>query len=538
MKLLRACAGLVVVAALGLGHPHGGGAQETPTATAGVLRLTTPADPHTLLPILQTTSEEGYLAGLVFDTLIDYDGANRPRPDLASTIPSRRNGGISADGKTIVVHLRRNVRWHDGVPFTAADVVFTIHAIQDPKNNVANRLFFTNISTVEAIDPYKVRFRLRAPQASFLATVCYSYPILPEHVLASSAGLATDPFNGQPVGTGPYRFVRWARGERLEYAANPDYFAGSPKVGRITVAVIPDANTLAIQLRERALDFAAIDSSAYNQLREAPGVVRKAERLNDFVGYAMNAARPLLRDRRVRLAIVAAVDRVTIARKVTFGTGTPAYGDLPLFMYDGHPPEGWSAADPAGAEALLDAAGWKRNADGVRLKNGTPLRLEMIDFSGSATTASVALQIGQMLQRVGIETTHKAFASSLYYSPASAGGPFQGGRFDLGVLAFVSGVDPSNGELYSCASRIPAGFNAANECNPQMERLLAASEREYDPARRNRIVAAIEALAVHDATYLFLYHTPYRIGENPELRRPLAGLTNIWYGIPGWTFAK
>ena len=538
MRALRAVAVSAVVAAFGFGLARGGSAQEPLPSPSAVLRLTTPADPHTLLPILQTTSEEGYLAGLVFDTLIDFDGANRPLPDLASTVPNRRNGGISADGKTILVHLRRNVRWHDGVPFTAADVVFTIHAIQDPKNAVANRLFFTNIAAVEATDPYTVRFRLRAPQASFLATVGYTYPILPEHLLGKSAALGTDPFNGHPVGTGPYRFVRWERGERLEYAANPDYFAGPPKIGRLTVAVIPDANTLAIQLREHALDFAAVDSSGYSQLRGAPGVVRRTERLNDFVGYAMNAARPLLRDRRVRLAIVRAVDRVAIARKVTFGTGTPAYGDLPLFMYDGRPPAGWSDADPAGAEALLDAAGWKRNADGVRVKNGSPLRLEMIDFSGSATSASVALQIQQMLRRVGIETTYKTFASSLYYSPASAGGPFEGGKYDLGALAFVSGVDPSNAELYSCASRIPAGFNAANQCSPEMERLQAASEREYDPARRNRLVAAIEALAVRNATYLFLYHTPYRIAQNPELRRPLAGLTNLWYGISGWTFAK
>jgi peptide/nickel transport system substrate-binding protein len=537
VKLFRTLAALAFVAAFGCMVPGGGSAQEPSAPT--VLKLQTTGDPHTLLPILITTTDESYLTSLVFDTLVDYDDANRVRPDLAAQVPSRANGGISADGKTIVMQLRRGVHWHDGTDFTAADVLFTIHAILDEKNNVANRSFFTNIASMDAPDSYTVRFRLKAPQASFLATVGYTYPVLPEHLLAKSANLATDPFNGSPVGTGPYKFVRWNRGDRLEYAANPDYFGGKPKIGRIAVMVIPNSSTVAIELRQHAVDFSTVDSASYSQLRSVPGLVHKTERLNDFVAYAMNAKRPLMSDKRVRLAIVRAVDRVTITRKVTFGTGTPAYGDLPLFMYDGRPPAGWSDADPTAAGALLDAAGWKRGPDGVREKNGVRLHLQILDFSGTATGASVAVQVQQMLRRVGIESSYKTFAPSLYYSPASAGGPLEGGNYDMASFAFVNGVDPSDRELYACESRIPAGFNSANYCSPEMERLQADAEREYDPVRRNRIVAAIEALAVRDATYLFLYHTPYRIGMNPALQRPSpAGLTNLWYGIPGWTFAK
>ncbi len=501
------------------------------------LRLYVAGDPHTLLPILQTTTEENYLASLVFDPLIEYDANNHPQPDLAAEVPTRANSGISADGKTITLHLRRNVRWHDGEPFTSADVVYTVGAILDDKNAVANRTFYTNITEVEPRGPYTVVFHLRAPQASFVATVGYTYPILPQHLLAKSTGLEQDPFAGAPIGTGPYRFVRWARGEQLEYAANAEYFRGAPKIARVLVRVIPDANTAGILLRRHEVDFGLVQSSVYGDIRNAPDLVKRLEPLNDFIAYAMNGSRPLLRDLRVRRAIVRAIDRVTITRNVTFGTGTAAYADLPLFMYDGRPPAGWNDYDPPAARRLLEAAGWKSGPGGVRMKDGVPLRLEMIDFSGSPTTASIAVQMQQMLKRVGIDTSYKTYSVSLYYSPASAGGPFQGGKFDLGGFAFSGGVDPSNAELYTCNSRLPAGFNAANYCNAAMDRLQAAAEREYDSARRNRLVAQIEALAVRDATYVFLYHTPYRVIANPALHRPTsASIGNLWYNLPNWTF--
>jgi len=528
---------LCCAAALALVQAPGRAADGPSSAPAATLRLAVAGDPHTLLPILQTTQDESYLASLVYDSLVEFDGNNRPQPELVTEIPTRANHGISADGKTITVHLRHNVRWHDGTAFTSGDVVATIMAIVDEKNTVANRSFFTNIASVTTRDRYTVTFRLRSPQASFLATVASVYPILPQHLLAKSTGLATDPLNGQPVGTGPYRFVRWTRGEGLEYAANPDYFAGAPRLARISVRVVPDQNTMAILLRQHAIDFALVTSSTYGQLRDITGAVRKTEPTNDFVAYAMNAARPLLRDLRVRRAIVRAVDRTKITNTVTFGTGTPAYADLPLFMYGGRPPAGWNDYDPAAARGLLDAAGWKVGPGGVRTKNGVALRLALIDFNGNPTMASIAVQVQQMLRRVGIDTIYKSYSQSLYYSPASAGGPFQAGNFDLAAFSFGGGVDPSNGELYTCASRIPAGFNAANYCSAEMDRLQREADGEYDQARRDAVIARIEALAVRDATYLFLYHTPYRLIVNPTLQRPTASIGNVWYDMRTWTFA-
>jgi peptide/nickel transport system substrate-binding protein len=297
---------------------------------------------------------------------------------------------------------------------------------------------------------------------------------------------------------------------------------------------VPDSNTLAIQLRQHAIDFADVESSTYEALRDAPGIVRTTEPRNDFNAYAMNEARPLLAQRAVRRAIVQAIDRAALVQTVTHGVGTVAYGDLPLFMYGGRPPAGWAAADPAGAASSLERAGWKLGPDGVRQKDGTPLRLQLVTDGGSASSATIAVEVQAMLRRVGIAVDVKAFATALYYTPA---GPVLQRNFDLALVGFSAGNDTSNDYLYRCANRGPGAYNFSSYCSAEMERLLDAADREYDTARRNALVARIEALAVDDAAYAFLYHTPYRFASTAALRRPPASLANAWYGIAGWSFA-
>jgi peptide/nickel transport system substrate-binding protein len=524
----------MLVAAIGVGAA-GVSAVHAADPAPSTLHLYVPLDPHTLNPLLTTEADEHAIAGLMFDPLVRYDGRNQPVPALAAVIPTRANGGISADGKLITMHLRRDVRWQDGAPFTSADVVFTIHAILDDRNNVINRDDYAKIASVDAPDRSTVRFHLKQPQASFLANVAGGYQIVPEHLLGKSADLATDPFDAQPVGTGAYRFVRWLRGDRVELEANPTYALGAPKIARLSVDIVPDTNTLGIELRQHHIDYAVVESSVYNELAGVAGLRRIREPRNVINMLAINHERPIMRDLAVREAVVKAIDRKRLVETLTHGVGIVAYGDLPLFMYDGHPPAGWDAADPAGARALLDRAGWKMGADGIRVKNGTPLRLQYIDYGGSTSGASLDAQVIQMLRAVGIDVSYKTYATSMYFQPASANGPVDSGQFDIAGMGFLGSNDPANDAIYSCAARAPRGNNAARYCSPEMDRLLAASQREYDWNRRKRIVAQIEALAVRDVVYVPLYHTPYRIIEIPALKHPPVGLTDQWYGIQDWT---
>jgi len=503
-----------------------------------VLHVAIAVDPHALNPVLAANATESRVAGLMFSSLVEFDSTNTPQPDLAATIPTKANGGISPDGRTITFHLRRGVKWHDGADFTADDVRFTIRTILDPKNNVPNRANYAAIARVDAPDALTVRFHLTHPQGFFLSEVASGYAILPAHLLAHSTDLAHDPFNAAPVGTGPYRFLRWQRGDRVELVANPGYFRGAPLIQRVDVMIVADANTESVLLRQHAIDLAAVESSQFGQLRTVADLAHTIGPANDVNALVLNVERPITGDRIVRRAIAKAIDRKRIVQTVSFGTGIPAYGDLPLFMYDGHPPAGWDDADPAGARALLESDGWKLGPDGVRVKNGVPLRLTYIAYSGSVSLASLDVQLIQMLRDVGIDTEYKTYSPALYFAPANEGSPLGAGAFDIAAISFLGGNEPGNGYIYRCASRSPKGFNLARYCNPEMDRLQDAVATEYDPARRRLIVQRIEDLAVADAPYAFLYHTPLRVIYNPALVPTPPALGNEWYRLDRWSFTS
>ncbi|MDQ6944230.1 MAG: ABC transporter substrate-binding protein, partial [Candidatus Eremiobacteraeota bacterium] len=271
------------------------------------LRLTVVTEPRGFNPIYSTNQEDDYLASLCFDLLITQDGAGRLVPDLAAEVPTLRNGGIAADGKTIRYALRRGVRWHDGAPFTSADVAFTWRAVMDARNAVSNRNGYDRVERVDTPDPYTVVFHLKEPYAPFVRTVFAeadtTYRILPRHLLEREASLDRVDFNTHPVGTGPYKFVRWDRAQSVTYEANPGYFGGAPHIPKIVVRIIPDFATTAVELRTHHVDLGRVDPSGFNLLRGAEGIEGELITANAFGAYLLNMARPPLDDVRVRRAV-------------------------------------------------------------------------------------------------------------------------------------------------------------------------------------------------------------------------------------------
>lgn len=510
----------------------------TPTASAVTLHLVSQGDPHSLNPLLARSFIDAQFAALSFDSLVEADATNRLVPVLATTVPTLANGGIARDGLTYTIHLRHGVRWQDGHLFSSADVAYTVRTILDPRVNVADRNGFSEIARVVTPDADTVIFHLKHRFAPFIEQVCERYPIVPQHLLAKSKDLAVDPFNGAPIGTGPYRLVRWDRGSSLSYTANRAYFRGAPRIERVTVAVMPDIATQGLALRRHDIDFAGVDSAGYAMLRSDSSLHRAIEPYNDFVSIALNTQRNTLADLRVRRAIAMAIDRPRITHDNTFGTGSTAYADLPGFLWTARVPRSPTPFDPKAAAALLDAAGWHARRDGMRERGGRPLHLDGIAFAGSATGRNVYIQTQQMLRAVGIDVAFKYFAPGLYFAPAAAGGPLALGRFDIASFALSAGSDPRNDEIYTCANRAPNGQNFARYCSARMDTLQTTSLRELEPAARLRIVAEIEQLAAADVPYVFLYYTPKRLFWTPALHRTRSNLTTLWYDVRSWTLER
>jgi peptide/nickel transport system substrate-binding protein len=498
----------------------------------GTLRLARNS-PKSLNPLLATNVDENFIAPLCFDLLIGVDERGRPVPRLAAEIPSLKNGGISRDGLTITYHLRRGVRWHDGAPFTSRDVKFSWAAIMNPKNAVISRRGYDLVRRVDTPNDWTVVFRLTKPFAPAILTLFSEsdqpYRIIPEHVLARESDFNRAAFNDHPIGTGPFKFVRWSRGDRIEYEANPDYYLGAPRLSRVIIREIPDQNTMAIQLRTHAIDFMTAGSSAYRDLRHLPEVKTELVDINAYIALLLNLSHGALKEVAVRRAIATAIDKRSLVEKVTYGTGTPATGDLPPFLWAHSGGVRRYPYDPAAARRLLDAAGWTLGADGIRAKNGRRLTLLLVEPAGSETARSIDVQLQAMLHDVGIGVEIKSVVPQLITAPASDGGIMRSGKFDLTNWGWVSGADPDDASEFVCDQVPPRGENFANYCNPDVDKAERVATSSYDQAVRKRAYETVQQRLADDVPMVFLYWPKQRLAYNPDLHGVRSnGVTETW----------
>jgi peptide/nickel transport system substrate-binding protein len=535
---LVACVALAT--ALGTGAPRASAASLHAWTQPDTLRLQISASPHTLNPILNTQQEDAWLGSLAFDLLVTADGRGDLVPQLAAEVPTVRNGGISRDGLTIAYKLRRGVRWHDGAPFTSADVAFTYRAIMDPRTNMESRVGYERVARVETPDRYTVVFHLKEKWAPFVRTVfseaASTFRILPEHLLGRVADINRADFNDHPIGTGPYKFVRWQRGDRIEYVANDDYFGGKPHIRNVVVREIPDGTTAGILAQRHELDLLFTDSSTFAAHRNDPDLRAELLPENAYAAYELNTSRPPFDDARVRRAVAAAIDRESLVRKNTFGTGVLAYADIPPRFWTTAPPRDPNRYDPAAASRVLDAAGWRRGPDGMRAKDGRRLQVELTEYAGSATLRNEDVQVQAELRAVGIDAAIRTYALATYYGPADAGGILKGGKFDLAAYGWLSGIDLDDSALYTCAQRAPSGNNSSRYCSPEMEAAQRAALSTYDDTARRSAYARIEALLARDVPELFLYYVQRRTLANPDLRRPTGNFVELWWNVGAWSF--
>jgi peptide/nickel transport system substrate-binding protein len=480
-----------------------------PWTQAGTLRIATSLSPNTLNPILSTQLVEAVAETFALDPLVATDPQGRDVPILAATVPTLENGGISHDGLTIRYHLRRGVRWHDGAPFSSRDVAFTYHAIMNPATNVTTRHGYDQIARVETPDRYTVVFHLKRPFApavrTFFAQSDAPYMILPAHLLERYHDLNRNPFNEKPIGTGPFKVVRWQRGDRIEYAANDDYFLGKPKLRRIVLHLVPDENTIVSQLRAREIDwFAEATPRMYPQLKAIVGVDVRLVPVNANDAIIFNTKRAPFDDPNVRRAIGLSIDKRRLVLEATFGTTVAATEDLPPFMWAFDPGAGTSARDLRRANALLDAAGWKRGGDGVRSKQGRRFTMGLAFRTDSITDRSRSVLIAAMVRDVGIEAELKGYTTSLLYGPPGAG-ILNDGKYDAGLQTWYAGTDPDDSSQLLCDEVAPHGYNWSRYCNTAMDAAQRAALSHYDRATRKRAYATIERLLARDAPFVYLW---------------------------------
>jgi peptide/nickel transport system substrate-binding protein len=455
-----------------------------------------------LIPSLTSDQSSHEVGGLIYDGLIKLDKDLNMAPAMAESWT------YSPDCLDLTFKLRKDVKWHDGHPFTADDVVFTYQTMINPKTPAPFKEGFLLVKDVQAPDPYTVRVRYDKPYARAVET--WGTYILPKHLLQSFADAGTlreSPQNSRPIGTGPYRFQEWKPGEKVVLTANPDYFEGRPYLSRIVYRVIPSQATIFLELKAQGVDYVStLTGMQYSRQTEYPAFRKAYNKFrypaSDYTFLGFNLKDPRFADRRVREAFAHAINKQELIDGVRLGLAREANGPIR--------PGTWAYTekvehydyDPEKAKALLAEAGWKdRDGDGVvEDKDGKPFTLTIRTNQGNDERKKIAEITQQRLKEVGINADIQLIEWAAFIKEF-----VKPRRFEVVVLGLGTGTDPDQFVVWHSSQRGPDQMNRTGYANLEVDALLEAGRSSCVQSERVRSYHRIQEILAHDLPMIFLY---------------------------------
>ena len=512
-----------------------------PWTVPETLRWADGEDLDNLNPLLSTQTLVNDISAATMGYFFVFDDRNRPVPSLALRVPSLENGDIARDGRSITFHLRHGVVWHDGAPFTSADVAFTVAKILDPKTNILPRRGWEEIARVDTPDAYTVTFRLKHPYAPFLNvffTPVGNPAILPKHLLAGVADINKTPYNALPVGLGPFKYVRWDRGSQVVMEAFDRWWGGKPKLKRIIFKVIPDANTDLTQLRTHEID-AYVRAPNYQapMLPSIPAIKVVEYDTTSFGHFDFNMTAPPLDDVRVRKALIYGADLDTMWAKVDHSIGRRDWTPISHLSWAYDPHVARYPFNLKAAAALLDEAGWLMGPDKMRHKGDKTLRFKFVGNVGNLGLDARVLILQNAYQRLGVGLEYFRYPTNMLFSSYAAGGIVATRKYDIASYAWSLAPEPDLANLYTCDKISPNGQNYLGYCNRAFDAFVIDSLASYDRARRKRDLISAQEILGRDAPFMVISQRRDRIAINDDLRGVRPGPSMIFWNVQDWSIA-
>lgn len=465
----------------------------------GALDAVVHPEPPTLAFFINTATPGRTVVSKIFDGLLDYGPDLKPRPQLAESVE------VSPDGLSVRIRLRRNVSWHDGKPFTAADVKYSAEEIW-PKYAPTARRVFQHLRKVEAPDSHTVVLTLAKPTPVILnALDVVAAPVLPKHLYAGT-DVPNNPYNNKPVGTGPFVFREWVRGQHIALERFDKYWApGLPYLDRITFKIIPDVAGRAAALETGAVQYGERNPVTFadaDRLARSPKLVVSTGGYNGFAGWLWlipNLRDPILGNLKVRQALLHAIDRDALTRTVWGGYAAPATGPVSSLLKTFYTKDTQQYPyDKKKAEALLDEAGFPRKPDGWRFK----LNHDYIPFGDDYRRTGEFVR--QSLRAIGIDVTLRGQDLAAWTKNV-----FSDYNFQLVSSWGINWQDPQIGVEQHYWSKAEAKGtpwqNASGYASAEADRLLEAAQVERDPARRVELYRQFQGVAQRDLALLNLF---------------------------------
>lgn len=493
-------------------------------------------EPGVLLPPVTQTDADFWVVEMLFSKLAELgDGLNTAGD--SGFVPELAEAWTWEDSTTVRFTLNPKARWHDGRPVTAEDVAFTFDVYRDAVVNASARPLLEQIASLTATDAGTVVVRFHRPYPEAFFDAVFQMWILPRHVLDTvpRARLASHPFGRQPVGSGPYRFVRWTAGQSIELAGDSSYFLGRPGLRRVVWRFIPDMMAGVTQLVAGEADgvMTLVPPELFDRLRGAPqlSVRPYSAFIYSYIAFNFRAPgrpdrpHPLFSDRGLRRAIAMAVDPDAVVRAVLGNLG-----EVPSGPYA---PQLWIASDSvrplpfdtAAAKRALDQLGWRPAADGVRAQHGRRLQFTLAVPTSSVPRRRAAVIVQDQLKRLGIAMQIAELELNTFISR------IQAGRFDAAFLSWQS--DPSPRSIRQVwTTRGIGGANYQRYSNPEFDRLTDQAVTEPDRGRSADLWHQAITLINADAPAVWVYvprvvFVAHRRFEIPAVR-PDLWTTSLW----------
>ena len=476
------------------------------------------------------------VGGILNEPLIKIDSKLNYIPTLVEQVPTLQNGGIAPDGLTVTFKLRKDVKWHDGTPFTAKDVKFTYDMIVNPDVPVRGRVGWDQIDQVNLPDDYTISFHFKTIDAAFLDRVAI-VTMLPQAVLSKVApkDLTKDPwFKSNKPGLGPFTFVEWKPGNYITVQRNPNYFVkDQPYLDKVNIKIITDANTLTNQLDTGEVDI------RFRMLSDQVPAVQKISNVqitstNSTTPWLIwvNNKDPRLAEKNVRLALNYGFDRKALTGTVLRGLLQPAYDVIP--------PSSWGYDDAsvlkydynvAKAKQLLDDAGWKPGADGIREKGGQKLSFDLLNIAGEQERVTVLSFIQQQWKDIGVNMNLKNVDVATMW-----GNALPKGTYDMAYSYSGRYADPADiTQHYLCPEKKPT-TNWGQYCNPALDPILLGAQATMDQAKRADLYKQALKITTEDPAYVFVAwrgdHTP--INKRLQGYKPATGFLEMWNIAEWW----
>lgn len=423
---------------------------------------------------------------LIFSGLTRYDEKNETIPDLAT------GWEVSSDQLIYTFKLHNNVKWHDGQPFTAEDVKFTIEAALNPKNNSPIKERFEEIKEVQVVDSYTVKIVLKKPFPLLLNVM--STGMLPKHLL-DGKDINNDRFNSAPIGTGPFKFVEWKKGQYMKMVANKEFYRNVPKSEQVILKYIPDQNLRAVQLEIGEIDVALIDPMQMERINKNPNLTVNRMVTADYRALMYNRINPLWEDVRVRQALNYAVDRQAIVDGVMLGWGKPAYGPLQLNWANNEKVNQYTY-DAEKAKKLLAEAGWTPGADGILQKDGKRLSFKMTTFVHDPVRVALINALSTQFKKLGIEAI----------PDPKEKGSFKIGATDSFLLGWGSPFDPDDDTYRIFHSSQMDNANFEHYKNEKIDSLLLQARETNDRNQRAQLYNDFQTELANDPAFNFLVY--------------------------------